>query len=68
MYNAARGTKPLNCYKCSASDEKRSLTKCPICHKMYCDDCRFNISGRYFCSSQCAQFFFHDDEGEEGEE
>ena len=54
----------MDCSKCGASDERRPLTKCPICHKMICDDCRTNVSGRYFCSSHCADFFFFEDEEE----
>ena len=52
----------MNCFKCGKSDDKGQLTKCPICHKHVCDDCRFNLSGRYFCSNHCADFFFFDDE------
>ena len=58
----------MTCSKCSRTDEKRQLTKCPICHKLACDDCRYNVSGRYFCSPQCAQFFFFEEEGEESAE
>jgi len=34
---------------------------------MTCDDCRYSVSGRLFCSSQCAHFFFFE-EGEDGAE
>jgi len=52
----------MECSKCGISDDKRALTKCPICHKMICDECRCNVGGRYFCSNHCADFYFFDDE------
>jgi len=57
----------LNCSKCAKPDDKIHLSKCPSCHKMICDDCRYSISGRLFCSSQCAHFFFFE-EGDDSAE
>ena len=55
----------MTCSKCGKNDEKTTtLTKCPICHKLVCDECRYNISGRYFCSNHCADFFFFEEEEE----
>lgn len=58
----------MNCSKCAKSDDKVHLNKCPSCHKMICDDCRYNVSGRLFCSSQCAKFFFFEEGDEDGAE
>ena len=62
VYNAGAMPEPTTCSKCSKPEDRRPLTKCPICHKMVCDDCRYNVSGRWFCSSHCADFFFFEDE------
>jgi len=68
LYSAPEGGPAVNCTKCSKSDDKVRLTKCPICHKEVCDDCRHHVSGRYFCSSQCARFFFFQGDEDEHEE
>ena len=52
----------VTCSKCGKIDEKAPMVKCPICHKLVCDECRHNVSGRYFCSSHCADFFFFEEE------
>lgn len=54
----------MTCTKCGKGDERGSLTLCPICHKMVCDDCRYSTSGRWFCSVHCADYFFFEEEDE----
>jgi hypothetical protein len=51
------------CSKCKVQVDRGGLTKCPMCFKQVCDECRHQVSGRTFCSAPCAQFFFF--EGEE---
>ena len=57
----------MNCFKCAKSEDRIVITKCPICHKDVCNDCRHHVNGRSFCSSQCAHFFFFE-EGDEPED
>ena len=48
------------CQTCGVSEDDGYLTKCPICHKMICEDHKLMRSGRAFCSPYCADsFFFH---------
>lgn len=54
------------CAKCAVSLERGALAKCPMCFKMVCEECRYQVSGRTFCSAPCANFFFF--EGDEDEE
>jgi endogenous inhibitor of DNA gyrase (YacG/DUF329 family) len=42
--------------------EAVTATKCPSCNRYVCENCRYSASGRHFCSSQCAHFYFFDDE------
>ena len=53
---------PTRCVHCSTSETERRLLKCTICHRKYCEECGARHSGRTFCSRECGQFFFHDDE------
>jgi hypothetical protein len=55
----------MNCIKCEATDQDRSLNKCPICFRLTCDNCGHRAMGRVFCEKKCAdQFFFGDDDDE----
>jgi hypothetical protein len=54
----------IPCSKCAKGVEKTTIQRCPSCYRFVCDDCRHHHSGRYFCSSQCAQFYFFEDEEE----
>jgi hypothetical protein len=51
------------CKTCAVGEDDAYLHKCPICHKMICDDHKYVRSGRVFCSEFCAAYFFH--EGDE---
>lgn len=51
----------MECVKCYISDDEKKLIKCPICFKYICEDCGIARSGRWFCSPQCADFFFFGD-------
>ena len=57
----------LICYKCSARDREVQLIKCPICHKMVCEDCITRRSTSNFCSRSCADFYFFGDDDDEEE-
>ena len=46
------------CAKCEDHDEAQLVRKCPVCHKLFCEDHAHHMSGRAFCSKGCAQFFF----------
>ncbi len=48
----------MNCSVCEISDEEKSLRKCAICFKYFCDDCGVDRSGRWFCTTNCADYFF----------
>ncbi len=54
----------LVCSKCAAGQERTPLVKCPMCFRSVCGECQYLASGRNFCSSACAQFFFFEDEEE----
>ncbi len=49
------------CIHCGASDRERTILRCPICFKGYCEDHQHNLSGRSFCSAKCAEYFFFAD-------
>jgi len=51
------------CKQCAVGEDEAFLYKCPICHKMICEEHKHVRSGRVFCSSFCAAYFFH--EGDE---
>jgi hypothetical protein len=46
------------CYRCEEPVEGSPLHKCPVCHKWFCEEHGYTMSGRSFCSSGCAQYFF----------
>jgi hypothetical protein len=46
------------CHECDEADEAATLTKCPVCHKIFCEEHAHHMSGRPFCSLGCAQYFF----------
>jgi hypothetical protein len=48
------------CKECAVGDDESYLYKCPICHKMVCEEHKFVRSGRVFCSSFCAAYFFYE--------
>lgn len=50
-----------HCGVCGKKAEIYELKKCPICHKMFCEDCTYLTSGIRFCSKFCSEFFFHGD-------
>jgi hypothetical protein len=52
------------CIQCGAGEEEAFLYKCPICHKMVCEECRFMKSGQTFCSRGCGEMFFHQEDDE----
>ncbi len=63
-------TSTVRCTQCDRTADDTRLGKCPICFKRFCDDHQHQMSGRAFCSSQCAQYFFFadPDEGESEDE
>jgi hypothetical protein len=52
------------CSECGVEADRAYLYKCPICHKMICEEHKKTRSGRAFCSVHCADGFFHDEDGE----
>jgi hypothetical protein len=50
------------CHQCGKKGTEVRLYKCPICHKYFCDEHTYLWSGRPFCSSGCAEYFFFGDE------
>ncbi len=55
------------CDTCGAEKPVWELTKCHMCGKTTCHTCASFAYGRYFCSSRCAQYFFHGEGDGEGE-
>ena len=59
----------MKCFKCDISDEERDpakerardLRKCPICFKIFCEECGVNRGGRWFCTKNCCDYFFFGD-------
>jgi hypothetical protein len=40
------------------------LQRCQMCRSLFCQHCGVFGYGRYFCSDQCCEFFFHGDPDE----
>ena len=55
------------CKSCSATEDDGYLHKCSICHKMVCDEHKYVRSGRAFCSTTCAAYFFHEGDDDESD-
>jgi hypothetical protein len=54
----------IDCHQCHKTDEEARLRKCPICHKHYCEDHCYEMSGMTFCSQGCGEYFFYGDPDE----
>ena len=52
----------IKCWRCEATEPERTIKKCVICFKYYCNECQADRNGRTFCSKQCGDFFFFGDE------
>jgi len=54
---------------CQARDDDPEkyvrLEKCPMCHKLTCENCGTRAFGRIFCSKRCSDAFFFGDEEDE---
>lgn len=50
------------CYRCGIGDDERSLKKCVMCFRYYCQECETDRGGRSFCSKPCSELFFFGDE------
>jgi hypothetical protein len=54
------------CGICEKVVDSFELRKCPICHKLVCEECAYTAGGIYFCGKFCsASFFFGDGTGED---
>ena len=53
------------CALCKMSEDEETLFKCPMCHKMFCEDCAFLTGGRSFCSRTCSNYFFFGSEDDQ---
>jgi hypothetical protein len=49
------------CQQCEEPVPGHKLSKCPICHKYFCEEHSFLMSGVQFCSRGCGEFFFYGD-------
>ena len=49
------------CRECKKTENELALTKCVICFKYYCEEHAHHVSGRTFCSSHCADYYFFAD-------
>ena len=52
----------FQCRTCERSEDDVRLSKCPVCHKGFCDEHSYSMSGRRFCSRGCALHFFFDED------
>jgi hypothetical protein len=48
----------MECRECQRTEEEVRLTKCAVCHRGFCDEHAYTMSGRTFCSRGCAEYFF----------
>jgi hypothetical protein len=53
------------CDLCGVKGFWLHMSKCPMCHKFVCDECRYQYGGKDFCGRHCANEFFWG--GEDGE-
>lgn len=55
----------LECSRCGRRAPSVVINSCPMCFTVVCLKCAHFAYGRYFCSSRCAQYFFHGDAEDE---
>lgn len=55
----------MQCRHCDRTDEDTLLQKCPICHKHFCEDHEYVMSGHRFCTQRCGEYFFFADPEDE---
>jgi hypothetical protein len=60
-----RGEKGEYCEMCGKKGFWIHLGKCPMCHRYFCDACRYTYGGKEFCTRHCANEFFWG--GEDGD-
>jgi hypothetical protein len=65
MSSRKPGLSETICHECGKVDTETRLHKCPICFKHFCDEHTHLWSGRPFCSSGCAEYFYFGEEDEE---
>ncbi len=53
------------CKICGADEEETTLKRCIMCHKYFCEKCKYVKSGRNFCSRECGDYFFFDESREQ---
>ena len=56
------------CNECQRTEDTHRLTRCPICYKLSCQEHSYQMGGRVFCSTHCAQYFFFASPDEEDED
>lgn len=54
-------TDEARCHRCEEQDPSKALRRCPVCHKHFCEEHSYVMSGRPFCSTGCAEYFFFAD-------
>ncbi|MEJ2369070.1 MAG: hypothetical protein P8Z49_12195 [Acidobacteriota bacterium] len=52
------------CEMCGKTGRWLDLTKCPMCHRYFCESCRVSMGGKDFCTRHCANEFFWGGEDE----
>ena len=64
-----RGEKGEYCEVCGVAGFHQHLGKCPMCHRYFCDECRYVYGGKEFCGRNCAnEFFWGGEDGDISEE
>ena len=52
----------MQCHACQKDDSQGHVERCAVCHRGYCEEHNFMMSGRKFCSRFCAEYFFFEAE------
>ena len=57
--------KEAHCYSCEKTNDETDLDRCAMCHRHFCEQHGFPMSGRTFCNSGCAGMFFFSEDPED---
>ena len=58
----------MQCHQCERTMAEARLQKCRICHKMFCDDHKYDWRGNAFCSKACSDYFYFAETGDDEED
>ena len=58
----------ISCTQCKQTSNVLRMLKCVVCFKQVCEQCAVARYAQKFCSKDCANSFFLDENGELGTE